>query len=135
MSPILLFLLLAVFCLNTGAIRKNDDHVVQTQTDPILYEKKMEELKDGDKGPSMPVMSIYKKSNFLSQGSVNREAPAEAPKKEPQAAIDELREELSDDLGGSVSGDAPDEDYWWSDGEESAQNPVKKTPDLDDQGQ
>jgi hypothetical protein len=133
MRPILLPLLLVVFCLNMGAIRKNDDHVVQTQTDPILYEKKMEEVKDGDKGPSMPVMAIYKKSNFLSQGSVNQEAPVESPKKEAKVAIDELTEELPDDLGGSVSGDASEEDYWWSDGEEPDQNPVKKTPDVDDQ--
>jgi hypothetical protein len=37
--------------LNLGSIRKVEDPIRDTQTDPILYEQKKEEEKDGKKGP------------------------------------------------------------------------------------
>ena len=37
--------------LNLGLIRKVEDPIRDTQTDPILYEQKKEEEKDGKKGP------------------------------------------------------------------------------------
>jgi hypothetical protein len=51
----------AVFCifltvlaaLNLGSVRKSEDPIRDTQTNPILYEQKMEEEKDGKKGPLM----------------------------------------------------------------------------------
>jgi len=39
--------------LNLGTIRKAEDPIRDTQTNPILYEQKMEEEKDGKKGPLM----------------------------------------------------------------------------------
>jgi hypothetical protein len=37
--------------LNLGSIRRAEDPIRDTQTDPILYEQKKEEEKDGKKGP------------------------------------------------------------------------------------
>lgn len=37
--------------LNLGTIRKAEDPIRDTQTNPILYEQKKEEEKDGKKGP------------------------------------------------------------------------------------
>jgi 16S rRNA G966 N2-methylase RsmD len=39
--------------LNLGTVRKSEDPIRDTQTNPILYEQKMEEDKDGKKGALM----------------------------------------------------------------------------------
>lgn len=39
--------------LNMGSIRRAEDPIRDTQTNPILYEQKKEEDKDGKKGPLM----------------------------------------------------------------------------------
>ena len=39
--------------LNLGTVRKAEDPIRDTQTNPILYEQKKEEEKDGKKGPLM----------------------------------------------------------------------------------
>ena len=47
-------LFLSVFglaSLNLASVRKNEDPIRDTQTNPILYEQKKEEEKDGKKGP------------------------------------------------------------------------------------
>ncbi|MDD5225580.1 MAG: hypothetical protein PHV97_00155 [Candidatus Omnitrophica bacterium] len=50
----LFFIFLSVLAsLNLGSVRKSEDPIRDTQTNPILYEQKMEEEKDGKKGPLM----------------------------------------------------------------------------------
>ncbi|MFA6599853.1 MAG: hypothetical protein WCU74_02400 [Candidatus Omnitrophota bacterium] len=123
----------AVGFLNMGVIRKKDDHVAFAQTDPILYEKKMEELKDGEKGPSMPVMTLYAKSDFLTKSPVRDEA-GQAPSA-PEGEEAPLEEGLPEDLGPAAEEGAGDE-YWWveEDGkEQKEQEEVKESPPLDDQ--
>lgn len=47
-----LFIFLSVLAgLNLGTVRKKDNPILNAQTDPILYEQKKEEEKDGVKGP------------------------------------------------------------------------------------
>ncbi|MFA5167077.1 MAG: hypothetical protein WC530_00945 [Candidatus Omnitrophota bacterium] len=46
--------------LNLGSVRKAEDPIRDTQTNPILYEQKKEEEKDGKKGPL-----LYHVKNFL----------------------------------------------------------------------
>ncbi|MFA7254576.1 MAG: hypothetical protein WC133_00555 [Candidatus Omnitrophota bacterium] len=49
---VLFFIFLSVLAgLNVGSIRRSEDPVRDTQTNPILYEQKKEEEKDGKKGP------------------------------------------------------------------------------------
>lgn len=46
------FIFLSVLAgLNVGSIRRAEDPIRDTQTNPILYEQKKEEEKDGKKGP------------------------------------------------------------------------------------
>jgi len=103
---ILFFIFLSVLAgLNLGSIRKSEDPIRDTQTNPILYEQKMEEEKDGKKGALMyhvknnphetffidPPFEKEKKSS--SQESVTEKVPAsedasgwwEEPATAPQA--------------------------------------------------
>ena len=50
-----------------GVIRKKEDPILKTQTEAISYKQKMEEIKDGEKGPSMPSFNLYPKQKFLSE--------------------------------------------------------------------
>jgi len=51
-QKIIFFIFVGVFAgLNLGTVRRADDPVRDTQTNGILYEQKMEEEKDGKKGP------------------------------------------------------------------------------------
>ena len=107
------YLLIAVFILtgilNVGAILKREDRIAQTQTDPILYEQKMEEIKDGEKGPSMPAIEYYKGAGFLTT----------APVKGLEAS--DLRDafaqphELWEVFPAGTAGTAEDSfnEYWW----------------------
>jgi hypothetical protein len=52
--------------LNLGSIRRNEDPIRDTQTNPILYEQKKEEEKDGKKGPLMyNVKNVPRESFFI----------------------------------------------------------------------
>ena len=54
-----------VFILNAGTIRKENDPILRTQTDPISYKQKLEETKDGIKGAPAPSFTYYEKEGFL----------------------------------------------------------------------
>lgn len=52
-KKILFFILVGVLAgVHVGTVRRTDDPIRNTQTDPIAYQQKMEEEKDGKKGPS-----------------------------------------------------------------------------------
>lgn len=84
----LFFIFLSVLAgLNLGTVRKAEDPIRDTQTNPILYEQKKEEEKDGKKGPLLynvkyiprekffidPPYEIDKKN--IARGFVTEEAP------------------------------------------------------------
>ncbi len=127
MKPHFYWLVLAVIItgfLNLGAILKKEDHIAATQTDPILYEKKMEELKDGEKGPSMPKIEYYKKADFLSKTPV-------ATQGNEQASVETVRpsewpEELPAEVG-KEKAETSDE-YWWIDEDEVKAGSAGKAP-------
>ncbi|OQA56500.1 MAG: hypothetical protein BWY42_00982 [Candidatus Omnitrophica bacterium ADurb.Bin277] len=64
--------------LNTAAIRRAEDPVRDTQTDPILYKQKMEEEKDGKKGPLMYNVRYNPSDNFLTAPPFERKADRES---------------------------------------------------------
>jgi hypothetical protein len=76
--------------LNLGTVRKAEDPIRDTQTNPILYEQKKEEEKDGKKGPLMyhvknnPHESFFidppfeKAKKNASQEAVTKEATSSA---------------------------------------------------------
>jgi hypothetical protein len=104
--------------LNAGAVLQREDRIAQTQTDPILYEQKMEEIKDGEKGPSMPKIEYYKRSGFLTT----------APVKSLEAS--DLRDVFSQPHelwevfpAGAPGAEEAYDEYWWLEEENPAAGP------------
>jgi len=52
-STLFLIVVFGIAALNLGTVRRTEDPIRDTQTNPILYEQKKEEEKDGKKGPLM----------------------------------------------------------------------------------
>ena len=88
--------LIAIF--HSGTIRKERDPVEETRTSPIAYKAKMEEIKDGVKGPPTPSFTLYAKSRFLS---------------ETPMAIGDEELEAETQAGAEEAGEAGGEDDWW----------------------
>ncbi len=82
----LILLLVVIFMLNTATVRRRKSAILRTQTDPIKLKDKMEEIKDGEKGPATPQFGWYGGGNgFMSKSPVGVQAPAEPAKtKEPE---------------------------------------------------
>ncbi|MFH0984666.1 MAG: hypothetical protein V1882_03925 [Candidatus Omnitrophota bacterium] len=59
--------------LNVGSIRRSEDPVRDTQTNPILYEQKKEEEKDGKKGPLMYHVKNVPREGFLIDPPIEKE--------------------------------------------------------------
>ena len=51
--------------LNLGTVRRTEDPIRDTQTDGILYQQKMEEEKDGKKGPLMYHVKYNPRESFF----------------------------------------------------------------------
>jgi len=107
MKKITLFLsvmIVVIGFLNSGTIRKKEDPILKTQTDPITYKQKMEEMKDGPKGAPTPSFKLFPKENFMSDPSVG------AAKEEPQQNA--LAQEDVSEV--SVS-EGEESEEWWGD--------------------
>ena len=60
------FILIVLTGLNLGSVRKAEDPIRDTQTNPILYEQKKEEEKGGKKGPLLyHVMNFLRETFFI----------------------------------------------------------------------
>jgi hypothetical protein len=84
----LFFIFLSLLAaLNAGSVRKAEDPIRDTQTNPILYEQKKEEEKDGKKGPLMyHVRNNPREAFFIDppfekekEGSARKAAASDAP--------------------------------------------------------
>lgn len=73
-----LFLIFAgIFAgLNLGTIRKAEDPIRDTQTNPILYKQKMEEEKGGKKGPLLYHVKNYPREGFFIDPPFEKEKSA-----------------------------------------------------------
>ena len=67
--------------LNMASIRKAEDPIRDTQTEGVLYKQKMEEEKDGKKGPLLYNVKYNPSDNFLT-------APPNAVPKDEKAAAE-----------------------------------------------
>lgn len=94
-------LLFSVLMLHAGSVRKKDDPILNTQTNPITLKDKMEEIKDGEKGAPSPSFKHYPKSRFLTEPSIENNLDSESEISEESPA--EWEEPLIEDLG---------EDWW-----------------------
>ena len=108
-----LFLTASLF-LHLAAVRKKEDPILKTQTDPIAYKEKMEEIKDGEKGAPAPSMERYPQSGFLSKPPVVGESRAPEKKDSGGGAIPNLGEPIPEDQGVDT-----DEEIQWEELSES----------------
>ncbi len=104
---------------NLGAIRKNEDPIAKTQTDPISYKQKLEETKDGPKGAPTPSFNLYPKEGFLTDSAVGES------KDEPPATESKPEEIVSE----AASSEEESED-WWS--EEETQEDAEDSEEMAD---
>ena len=81
-----IMLVLALFSM--GTIRKDQDPILKTQTDPIALKQKLEETKDGVKGAPSPSFQYYTKEDFLARTPMK--AGQEAVEKAPAAQSKQL---------------------------------------------
>ena len=99
---------LGMAALNLGSVRQTDDPVRDTQTNPILYKQKMEEEKDGKKGPLLYHVQNSPRETFFI------DPPFEKEKKDPSKEIVTEKTSSSTDTTG-----------WW---EEQSTTPSKVPP-------
>ena len=106
---------LILVVLHSGTVRKEEDPIRQTQTDPILYKQKVEEEKDGVKGAPMPTYNYYgkDKDRFLIDPPIDQKKEEE---KEIAPVVDDSEVELqAEDTESEESEES--EDWWESDDE------------------
>lgn len=92
--------------LNLGTVRKKEDPVLKTQTDPISYKQKMEEMKDGPKGAPTPSFNLYPKAGFMTDPAV------EVAKEEAALETETPDQEQVTEVSAAEDEEAGD---WWSD--------------------
>jgi len=115
--PIVSLLFVLVF-LNLGTIRKEKTALEKTQTDPITYQKKMEEIKDGPKGPASPSLKFYPQEKFLADPPMEEEKD----KSDQEVGFEALPEDVKEGAGAEEvqDGEAVPEEDWWVDWDENA---------------
>lgn len=74
------FILIAAF-LSLGTVVERKSAIQRTQTDPIAYEEKKKEEKEGKKGPPVPSFRLFPREKFLIEGPIGKGKP-EAIKEE-----------------------------------------------------
>lgn len=108
-------ILVAVGLLSLGAIRKNEDPILRTQTDPISYKQKQEETKDGVKGAPSPSFTYYSRNEFLTSSPMATSAEeAENAEKDLDSPEDWISEEGEFEEQTASEGS---DDEWWTEEE------------------
>lgn len=101
------FIFLSVLAgLNLGSIRRSEDPIRDTQTNPILYEQKKEEEKDGKKGPLMYNVKNNPRAGFFTDSPIEKE-----------------KESSSQELATDEMPSAADTAGWWEE-QPTASQPV-----------
>ena len=126
--------------LNIGTIRKNEDPILKTQTDPISYKQKLEETKDGVKGAPTPSFSYYKKEAFLVKSPMGEEKiqEAAASKKTVEVSEVDLKEETPEQeepvVEETPSKEEEDEEWWVEEETDSEESPEESPKPTDVEG-
>lgn len=82
MKPGIFFLLLAAGFLFSGSVLKKDDPIVNTQTDPVLYEQLKKEEEEGRKSPASPTFDLFPQQAFLIEDPVGKYIEEQEPAEE-----------------------------------------------------
>ena len=130
-----LTLLLTVWVPATASVRKEDDPILNTQTNPIALKDKMEEIKDGEKGAPSPSFKHYPKSKFLTEPPMEGQSDSEpeTPEKSPVKWDDSMIEDLGEDQDAEeLQEQQEQEEDWWEEGRtESDENQFKEVGEKD----
>ena len=100
MKRLCFFVVLILAFLSLATVKKNQDPIVNTQTDPVTYAQKQQEEKEGKKGPPVPRMDLFPKEQFLVEAPVVKPKEAdEIPSEEDEFDLwfDEKGEDLAED--------------------------------------
>ena len=95
----ILAVIMMISVMSIGAVRKKENPILDTQTNPIAFKQKMEELKEGEKGAPTPSFEHYSKEEFLVDPPVSE--VEEAPSTEQLNEIPEWGEPIPEDLSES----------------------------------
>ncbi|MBI3307517.1 MAG: hypothetical protein HYZ84_06915 [Candidatus Omnitrophica bacterium] len=133
-KPAIFLLLILCFMLHAGTLRKNEDPILKTQTNPILHKQKMEEIKDGEKGAPAPTWKLYPKEKFLAEAPVAEDKKEQTP--EPSDRIPVAEEPIPENLEGvtELSSEpsldenekSQEEDWWLEEEDSSPSNDLQK---------
>ncbi len=115
--------LILVLLLNSGAIRRERDIIRETQTDPISLKKKLEELKDGEKGPTTPTFEFYEGKDFQTKAPVDNK-PETAGVDDTKDHIPQYGDPVPENLEG-IEEEKQGEDDWWTEGWGGESDPPK----------
>ena len=115
---------LVLASLSLAAIYRNEDPIRDTQTDPIAYQQKMEEEKDGKKGALLYSVKYNPSDNFLTASPVAEEEKVMEPVEAEENTWTEASwweevpvsgDEASDDGQEAPAQDVEDSQWWQSD--------------------
>jgi hypothetical protein len=73
--------------LNIGAILRSEDPIRDTETSPISYKQKMEEDKDGKKGPLAYSVKYNPRDTFLTTSPVGSKKEESKPASKPEETV------------------------------------------------
>lgn len=116
--------LMVILVLHAGAIRKERDIITETQTDPISLKKKLEEIKDGEKGPTTPTFEFYEGKDFQTKAPVDNK-PEAADSLAVKDEIPQYGEPVPENLEG-IEQEKQGEDDWWTESWGSESDPPKE---------
>lgn len=107
--------------LHLGTIRRNQDPIRETQTGPISYKAKMEEIKEGVKGAPAPSMLFYGFERFLVDPPYGQDRETRYELKYDQI---DGGQQLDTDMLSEATGD---EELWWK---EEAEKSTSETDEV-----
>jgi len=114
----ILLLVFVVAFLNSGTVRRKQTGVSKAQTAGIKLKDKLEELKDGEKGPATPSFGWYGgKNGFMSDPPFSQDKPSNEEDKVVVPVVSEVELSPSDSSTATV-GDEDDSEGWdedWAD--------------------
>lgn len=101
-------ILVAGAVLHSAAVKKAEDPIVNTQTNPIAHKQKVEETKDGEKAAPAPTFDHYQEENFHIQPPLEE---FKTPEKDRWLSVPYLGEPIPEDIGEEEE-EADTEDWW-----------------------
>ena len=86
--------LMILALISLAAVYKEDDPVADTQTNPIAYKDKMEEIKQGEKEAPKPSFNLIAKEKFMIDSNLEEEKPQDSSEKNQAPLGEDLPEDI-----------------------------------------